>query len=248
MRAQLWRASQRWRLLRRLAPWLFLTTALVAVRFTKGAVFSDFYALFTKPFWPGQAQREWIEGALKVEQKAKLNLLQQENDRLKLLLSLDSKSKGKGLISAAVISRRYGGWWQQLEIGKGLLNGIAKDDVVIGPGGLVGRVSSVTPVTSRILLLTSPASKVAVWVSRNQQHGMLIGNGTNRPQLVFLNTEPKVAPGDLVSTSPISTLMPPNLPVGVIQSIDAGALPSPIANVQLIAPPEAIDWVQVRTR
>ena len=52
--------------------------------------------------------------------------------------------------------------------------------------------------------------------------------------------------GDLVSTSPASTLMPPNVPVGVIQSVDERAVPAPKAVVQLIAAPEAIDWVQVR--
>jgi rod shape-determining protein MreC len=46
-------------------------------------------------------------------------------------------------------------------------------------------------------------------------------------------------------TSPASTLVPPNLPVGVIQSVDANADPAPVAAVQLIAPVQAVDWVQV---
>ena len=54
--------------------------------------------------------------------------------------------------------------------------------------------------------------------------------------------------GDLVATSPASTLLPPNVPVGVIQSVDEQAVPAPVAVVQLIAAPEAIDWVQVQTR
>jgi rod shape-determining protein MreC len=36
--------------------------------------------------------------------------------------------------------------------------------------------------------------------------------------------------------------------VGVIQSVDEQAVPAPTAIVQLIAAPEAIDWVQVRIR
>ena len=51
-----------------------------------------------------------------------------------------------------------------------------------------------------------------------------------------------------MSTSPASTLLPPNLPVGVIQSLDEKALPAPNASVQLFAAPEAIDWVQVHKR
>ena len=45
-----------------------------------------------------------------------------------------------------------------------------------------------------------------------------------------------------------STLLSPNVPVGVIQSVDEQAVPAPTAVVQLIAAPEAIDWVQVQTR
>ena len=77
-------------------------------------------------------------------------------------------------------------------------------------------------------------------------HGVLTGVGTNRPQLNFLEKIPDAKLGDIISTSPVSTLMPPNLPVGVIQSIDDQNLPSPYAIVQLIASPEAIDWVQVQ--
>jgi len=57
-----------------------------------------------------------------------------------------------------------------------------------------------------------------------------------------------VRPGDLVSTSPASTLLPPNLPVAVVQSLNVRAVPAPTALVQLIASPDAIDWVQVKVR
>ena len=117
----------------------------------------------------------------------------------------------------------------------------------MGPGGLIGRVESVTPSTSRVRLLTAPGSRIGVWVPRTQRHGLLIGVGTRRPQLVFLDKDPKVSAGDLISTSPASTLLPPNLPIGVVQSLNQKAQPSPQAAVQLIAAPEAIDWVQVQT-
>ena len=67
-----------------------------------------------------------------------------------------------------------------------------------------------------------------------------------RPERVLIDKNIDVRAGDLVSTSPASTLLPPNVPVGVIQSVDERAVPAPKAVVQLIAAPEAIDWVQVR--
>jgi rod shape-determining protein MreC len=48
-----------------------------------------------------------------------------------------------------------------------------------------------------------------------------------------------------VTTSPASTLVPPNLTVGVVQQLDASVIPAPEAVVQLSAPLAAIDWVQV---
>ena len=50
----------------------------------------------------------------------------------------------------------------------------------------------------------------------------------------------------MVVTSPASTLVPPNVTVGVIQSVDDRATPATEAVVQLSAPVEAVDWVQVR--
>ena len=125
---------------------------------------------------------------------------------------------------------------------------MAKDDAVVGPGGLVGRVQSVTPTTSRVRLLTAPGSRIGVWLPRTRQHGLLLGLGTARPQLQFLDKDVQVMEGDLVSTSPASTLLPPNLPVAVVQSTNLRAVPAPTALVQLIAAPDAIDWVQVRVR
>ena len=51
--------------------------------------------------------------------------------------------------------------------------------------------------------------------------------------------------GDFIFSSPASTLLPPNIPIGIIESVDKESQPTLIASVQLIAKPEAIDWVQV---
>ncbi|WP_320666797.1 rod shape-determining protein MreC [Prochlorococcus sp. MIT 1307] len=238
-------ASFRWKIWRKLWPWFLLASCLFIVRLSKGAGFSDAYALLTKPFWPGSAQREWIQDGAQLDQQIRLNLLEQDNERLRTILSLQQSSKF-GLFSAPVISRRPKGWWQQVELGKGSIDGIRPTFAVMGPGGLLGIVESVTPTTARVRLLTAPGSQVGVWVSRTKSHGILLGMGTNRPQLTFLDKAPMVIEGDVVSTSPASTILPPNLPVGVIQVLDKKALPAPQASVQLLAAPEAIDWVQVQ--
>ena len=242
-----WPQGARVRSLQRLWPWFILLAVLGLVRLSKGAGFADAFALLSRPFWPGSAQREWIQSAVRLDDTSRMELLEQDNARLRGLLELDQLSVGDR-VQAAVISRTPSGWWQQLELSKGALDGIAKNDAVIGPGGLIGRVQSVTPATSRVRLLTAPGSRIGVWLPRTRQHGLLAGLGTARPQLQFLNKDVQVRPGDLVSTSPASTLLPPNLPVAVVQSVNLRGVPAPTAQVQLIAPPDAIDWVQVQVR
>ena len=88
MGASLWPGNGRWRALGRVAPWLALLLGLLMVRLSKGAGFADAYALFSRPFWPGPAQREWVSSAASLEDQARLSLLEQDNQRLRDLLEL----------------------------------------------------------------------------------------------------------------------------------------------------------------
>ncbi len=222
----------------------FLGAFLVGIRWTKGAGYLDFYSVLLEPLFPGTAQREWIQEGDNIEKNIRLKLLEEDNIRLRRALALQEFS-GDKRISAAVISRSSSSWWQQLEINKGAKDGILKGQTVIGPGGLIGLVDSTTPMTSRVRLLTDPGHQIGAWIDRTKSHGILTGMGTNRPKLIFLNKNSIAQIGDAVTTSPASTLLPPNLIIGIVQFVDEKALPAPFAIVQLTAFPEAIDWVQV---
>lgn len=223
---------------------LLIILILGLIRSSKGVFFVDLYSFIVRPFMHGTLQKEWLRDATQLEQSIKINLLEKDNTRLREILSLKRVSE-EDKISAAVISRKPDGWWQQLELNKGKMNGIAIGDPVIAPGGLIGIVHSVTPLTSRVKLITAPGSKVGVWVNRIQHHGILIGMGTDRTKLSFLTKQTDAQIGDLVSTSPASTIFPANLPIGVITSIELDSSYVPFAIIRLIAFPNAIDWVQV---
>jgi rod shape-determining protein MreC len=51
--------------------------------------------------------------------------------------------------------------------------------------------------------------------------------------------------GDFVSSSPASTLLPPNIPIGIVQSIDESFKAKKTARISLLAKPQVIDWVQI---
>ena len=226
--------------------WFFfgIFVFLVFVRISKGSFYKDFYYFISKPFWPGHFQKEVILKSIDQESLIKLNLLKKDNKRLREILSLQ-KSYNNENISAAVISRKTGSWWRQLILNKGSKDGVEIGNIVIGPGGLLGRVSNTSLFTSSVTLITSPESKLGVWVDRIQINGLLVGLGDDFPSLILYSKDVDLKVGDFVSSSPASTLLPPNIPIGVVQSIDEPLKSKKTAKILLLAKPQVIDWVQI---
>ena len=226
--------------------WLFFAIfwVLVFVRISKGALYKDFYYFISKPFWPGQFQKEIVLESIDQEYLIKLNLLKKDNIRLRQILSLQESSNDEH-ISAAVISRKTGSWWRQLILNKGSKDGVEIGNIVIGPGGLLGRVNNTSLFTSSVTLITSPESKLGVWVDRIQINGLLVGLGEDYPSLILYSKDADIKVGDFVSSSPASTLLPPNIPIGIVQSVDEPFKAQKTAQILLLAKPHVIDWVQI---
>ena len=217
---------------------------LIFVRISKGYLYKDFYYFISKPFWPGQFQKEVILESINQENLIKFNLLKKDNMRLREMLYLQGSSNNDA-ISAAVISRKTGSWWRQLILNKGSKDGVKIGSIVLGPGGLLGRVNNTSLLTSSVTLLTSPESKVGVWVDRIQLNGLLIGSGDDYPNLILYSKDANIKVGDFVSSSPSSTLLPPNIPIGVVKSIEEPFKAKKKAKILLLAKPQLIDWVQI---
>ena len=232
-----WHKKKNWILL---GIFLFLVFA----RISKGSIYKDFYFFISKPFWPGQFQKEIILQSRDQESLISLSLLKKDNLRLREILSLQDSSN-KDNISAAVISRKTGSWWRQILLNKGSKDGVEIGNTVIGPGGLLGRVNNTSLFTSSVTLLTSPESKVGVWVDRIQINGLLVGVGDDYPSLVLYSKDADIKVGDFVSSSPASTLLPPNIPIGIVSSVDEPFKTKKTAKISLLAKPHVIDWVQI---
>lgn len=97
-----WQASFRWRRWRGFLPWLLLVGALGLVRWSKGSGFADAYALLSRPFWPGAAQREWIQASSDLEQPTQ---------QLLTLINLCSWKAGHRNIAHQIT---IGGWSRHL--------------------------------------------------------------------------------------------------------------------------------------
>jgi len=232
-----WHKKNNWALL---GIFLFL----VFVRISKGSIYKDIYFYISKPFWPGEFQKEILLKSKDQESLIELNILKRDNKRLREILYLQESSKND-IISAAVISRKTGSWWRQIILNKGSKDGAEIGNVVLGPGGLLGIINNTSLLTSSVTLLTSTESKVGVWVDRVQMNGLLVGLGDDYPRLILYTKDADIKVGDFVSSSPASTLLPPNIPIGIVQSVDDSFNAEKTAKILLLAKPHVIDWVQI---
>jgi rod shape-determining protein MreC len=222
---------------------LALGSALL-LRQTGAAFLFELYQLLTRPFQPSQPREVVLENAKFRELQQRLTELESQNQKLQELIGYTANSKKPG-IAAPVVGRSADHWWQQIVLGRGSQDGVRTGYVVMAPGGVVGRVTSTTANSSRVLLLSDPSSRVGVTLSRSRNMGYMRGLSTNRAVMEFFDKVPDVRKGDVVSTSSLSQLFPAGLPVGRIESVNMRKSPAPEAVVELTAPVGSIEWTVV---
>jgi rod shape-determining protein MreC len=212
------------------------------VRQTQGAALLQAYQLMTRPFQLGAPSEERLTDARVRELQQRLVELESQNQKLKELLDYSKTQKQQGVV-APIIGRSADHWWQQVTLGRGSKNGIKVGYIVMGSGGLVGRVIKVEDDSSLVLLISDPISKVGAVISRSRSMGFMRGQGSNRAVLQFFDKVPDVRRGDVVSTSPVSKLFPPGLPLGRVESVNLDKSPAPEAVIELTAPVSDLEWV-----
>lgn len=105
-------------------------------------------------------------------------------------------------------------------IDKGSSAGVHRDDGVLAPGGAVGRVQSVGPFSSSVVLITDYTSRIPAVVRRGRWWGIARGNLTS----VRVEYVPEDAPmrvGDMVVTGEGRSFHA-GVPIGKVLSIERG--------------------------
>ena len=105
---------------------------------------------------------------------------------------------------------------------------------------MVGRVESVSGSYIRVLLFTDINSKVPVILERNRIRGILSGDNTTVPKLLFTATGADIKEGDVVVTSGVAGVFPTGLPIGVISKITKDAIA-----VETISDIERLEYVKI---
>ena len=149
--------------------------------------------------------------------------LESENERLRRALDYSEGERGTWL-AAEVLSRAHAlaAGRHVLRTDKGSNAGVAEGAVVTVPEGLVGRVMSVTPHTSEVLLVTDASLKVACEVALpggDFLRGTLSGGSDERLVLKHILSKAEVPPRSPVFTSGLGGIFPKGIAVGTLLEV-----------------------------
>ncbi|MGL1959584.1 MAG: rod shape-determining protein MreC [Colwellia sp.] len=147
------------------------------------------------------------------EQKLQLDILKQENERLRSLLASPLRQELKKMV-AEVLSVDSDPYTHQIVINRGANNGVFEGQPVLDELGIVGQIKNVGTTSSRVILITDISHAVPVRVQRNGLR--LIASGSGRIDRLIHNFVPHSADiksGDLLVTSGLGGKYPEGYPV-----------------------------------
>ena len=135
-----------------------------------------------------------------------------QSERLQTLLRLyrtyDFKQMPANVIGVS------DGYVKNIVIDAGNLDGVEKNDPVIGFQGLVGRVSNTYATTSEVDVILNISSNVSVMNSRTRVSGIMRGDGKGRLYVDYYDRL-----GDVFVTSGLGMLYPKGIRIGKVSEI-----------------------------
>ncbi|MGH2976515.1 MAG: rod shape-determining protein MreC, partial [Solirubrobacterales bacterium] len=158
-------------------------------------------------------------------------------------------------VTGRVIARSPTIWRSSVNIDLGSGDGVRVDDPVISGEGLLGRIASVEPGSSQVMLLTDHASAVSAKIVPSGVQGVVKPEVGNPEDLIldFIDSTKRVHGEQTVVTSGwrvqgLASLFPPGLPLG---EVTKASIVEQEANEQVDVRPFAdlrnLDLVQVLT-
>ena len=154
-----------------------------------------------------------------------LKLEQYDTEDLRELLALDTGYSEYQKLSASVIGKDAGNWFDTFLIDKGSKDGVAVGMNVITGRGLAGIITEVGPNYAKVRAIIDDTSSVSGMVLSTSDNCIIKGNLQTldeRQMITFSNlkdTDNKVAVGDQVVTSYISSEYVQGLLIGYISEI-----------------------------
>lgn len=153
----------------------------------------------------------------------KARALEIENKLLAKLLNYTPPPNAK-FVTARVIAEEGDAFSHSIIAYRGRDSGVKKGQVVMSDNGVIGRVDKPGKMYSKIILITDINSKIPVMVERTRVRGILSGDNTTVPKMIFIPLSAKLTVGDRIITSGVAGVFPPGLPIGKISSIEKNSV------------------------
>lgn len=153
-------------------------------------------------------------------QLQKLDIIERENDRLRKLLSAKPKTTERLLI-AEIINVDVDPYRHMIVINKGSQQDVYPGQPIIDARGIMGQVVDVSLMSSTAMLITDVSHAIPVRVNRTGLRAIANGTGSlDRLTVPHLPHNVDIEVGDLLVSSGLGGVFPPNYPVAVISKVE----------------------------
>ena len=153
-------------------------------------------------------------------QLAQLQAIQSEDTQLRTLLELKQRVDYPMQLAEIVYVERDI-FKRKLIVDKGSQANVLAGQVVVDDNGVVGQVTRVYPWLSEVTLVTDKDHAVPIQLVRNGLRAVVFGSGDiSEMSLRYMPVSSDIVEGDVLVTSGIDGLYPPNLPVARVVKIE----------------------------
>lgn len=188
-----------------------------------------------------EAERLKLERIGLMARMKEMEKAEEENKRLRALLKVPP-CPGYGLFAARAFTQFGAPFKRYLLISVKGSHPVPDGTPVVGPKGIIGRVTVRTGSLYKVLLITDPASAVGVSSLRTGVNGVAEGDGALM-RIKWISSEADVKAGDTFETSGQDGVFPAGYPVCTVTAVNAKKNYTLKINAAPLAELDKLDWV-----
>jgi rod shape-determining protein MreC len=198
-----------------------------------------------------RAQRDQL-----LAEVARLEDARRENAELRDLVDLSERTSLDALspVTARVYERSRTTWWSRVKINKGASDGLKTGQPVVGPGGLAGRVATVSDGNAVVTLITDQLFSISALAGQAGEPGVIeqpIGE-PGQLRLDLVDRPRRIREGDRIVTAgttseALPSLFPRGIVIGTVRRIEGDGELDRIITVTPAADLGRLDVVRVLT-
>lgn len=160
-----------------------------------------------------------LEHQLLLAKLQKYEALEADNAHLRQLLDAAARIADRAIV-AELIEVSPEPFTRKIVISKGSSAGLYRGQPVIDAYGIIGQITEVGLLTSKVTLITDPSHAIPVQVVRNGLRAIVFGTGAhNEVEVPYLTASADIQIGDVLISSGMGGTFPPGYPVAKVVKI-----------------------------